>query len=74
MAMEYAASLKTLKMGHPALAEEVAPFNTLENVLAWMSQRGLPLGSLEIVAQDEFSHDVLIPLEPKGPWLVFGST
>ena len=56
------------------LAAEIRSFNTLENVLAWMKQRGLPLGSLDVIAQDEFSLDVLLPLDAAGRHLVFEAT
>jgi hypothetical protein len=72
--MEYPDYLKRLAESEPSLAREVAGFNTLENVLDWMKRRALPLGSLDVIFQDEYSHDVLIPLGPDGRCLVFGIT
>jgi hypothetical protein len=72
--MEYRDYINLLASDHPELARQLAGFNTLENVLTWMKDNTIPLGTLEIVAQDEFCHDVLIPLQPSGPYLVFGSS
>jgi hypothetical protein len=72
--MEYDDYVRTLAGQQPDLAGEVAGFNTLENVLAWMRRRGLPLGRMDVVTQDEFSHDVLIPLGNGGQHIVFGIT
>jgi hypothetical protein len=70
---EYAASVQTLRATVPALAAELAGFHTLENVLRWMEKKGLSLAGLDIVFQDEYHHDALIPLA-NGRWLVFGIT
>ncbi len=35
---------------------------TLERVLAWCRLQTPPLGLAEIVTQDEYTHDVLLPL------------
>jgi hypothetical protein len=72
--MEYQDHVQLLAKQEPALAGEVAAFNSLENVLAWMKERGLPLGSMDVITQDEFTHDVLVPLGGDGRYLVFGIT
>jgi hypothetical protein len=72
--MEYQEYVNLLGATHRELARELAPFNTLENVLGWMKARGLSLATLDVVAQDEYSHDVLIPFGPDGSYLVFGVT
>jgi hypothetical protein len=56
------------------LAREWFGLRTLEQVLDWLKQRGLPLGSLEMVTQDEYSHDLLVPLPAGGGWLGFALT
>ncbi len=60
--MEYSDYVSALASQDTELASELAGFHNLERVLAWMKQRNLPLGSLDLVTQDEFAHDVLIPL------------
>jgi hypothetical protein len=44
---------------------------TLEEVVAWMHARGFSL--VEIVTQDEYTHDVVVAAEPPG-YLVFDTT
>ena len=39
-----------------------------------MKAKGLPLAAIDVVAQDEFSHDLLIPLGTDGRHLAFGMT
>ncbi|MFO0842039.1 MAG: hypothetical protein U0797_06505 [Gemmataceae bacterium] len=55
------------------LAEEVRDFRGLGAVMAWMTRRGIPLSAAEIVQQDEFSLDFLVPL-PDGRTVAFGIT
>jgi hypothetical protein len=72
--MEYADTVERLRTEHPGLAEEVAGFTTLEHVLKWLDRRELSFAGLDMVTQDEFSHDILIPLEPGVGYVVFGVT
>jgi hypothetical protein len=71
---DYAESVAALRTCLPQLAEEIAGFGTLESVLRWMDKRGIPLEKIEIIFQDEFSHDFLIPLDPNGQFLAFAIT
>jgi hypothetical protein len=70
--MTYAESVADLRGHRPDLADRVAGFRTLEHVLDWLKADGLPLGSLDLVMQDEYSHDLLVPVGPD--WLAFGMT
>ena len=69
---EYAGELAELRTSQPSLASRIGGFRTLEHILDWMKEDGLQLSSLDMVAQDEYCHDLLIPLEDD--WLVFGMT
>ena len=71
---EYADSVAALRRDYPKLADEIAEFGTLESVLRWMERRGISLGKIDIVFQDEFSHDFLVPLDGDGKHLAFGIT
>jgi len=56
------------------LAREFLEVPNLERLLAWLPARGVSLAGLEMVTQDEYSHDLLIPV-PGGPdWFVFAMT
>jgi hypothetical protein len=51
----------------------ITTFKGLAGVMAWMSANGLALGDVEIVQQDEFTLDFVVPL-PDGRAAVFGIT
>ena len=52
---------------------ELEPLRGLGGVMAWMTSRGLSLASAEIVQQDEFTLDFVVPLAD-GRAVVFGIT
>ena len=72
--MELRDYLANIGRQHPDLADELAGFNSLAHVLRWMERRGLALASIDVVTQDEFSHDVLVPLDGGNLHLAFGVT
>jgi hypothetical protein len=72
--MEYGDYFQALADEHPGLATELAGVRGLASVLSWMKRRGLALECVDIINQDEFSLDFVIPLEPEGRCLVFGIT
>jgi hypothetical protein len=69
---DYADDIARLRASRPDLADRVAGFRTLEHVLDWLKAEGHPLGALDLVTQDEYCHDLLVPVGPD--WLVFGMT
>ena len=68
---EYADYVAELRPTDAGLADTFAPHDSVEHVLGWMKEQGLPPGSVDMVAQDEFHYDFLIRL-PDARWLVFG--
>jgi hypothetical protein len=72
--MNYAADLAALEATHPDVARDLRGVTSMEKVLAWMKRRGVALDRLDLIAQDEYSHDLTVPLNPHGDWLVFGLT
>ena len=46
-----------------ALAARVAAQRTLADVLQWAATHSPPLAVAEIVTQDEYTHDVVLPLD-----------
>jgi hypothetical protein len=70
--MEYSDCISELRRLRPALADRIARFTNLEHILNWLSADNYPLGSLDMITQDEFCHDLLLPIECD--WLVFGMT
>jgi hypothetical protein len=69
---DYADHLAHLLITHSALAAELASIRTLEKLLGWLTRRGLDFAALDLVTQDEYSHDLLVPVG--GEWLAFGMT
>jgi hypothetical protein len=55
------------------LATELAPLLTLADVLAWARRATPPRLVVEIVTQDEYTHDVVLPCEDDH-FLVFDAT
>lgn len=55
------------------LASLVAQHGGLDDIFAWGRRQSPPVQPADVIKQDEFTHDVLVPL-PKGRWLVYGTT
>lgn len=45
----------------------------LDDIFAWGRAHVPPIHPADVIKQDEFTHDVLVPL-PNGRWLVYGTT
>lgn len=45
----------------------------LDDIFAWGRRQDPPVHPADVIKQDEFTHDVLVPL-PSGRWLVYGTT
>lgn len=74
MELEYADYVEVLRAGSPELADEMASFRGVEDVLQWMQRRGLTRAAVDLIGMDEFSYDFLIQFEPNGRWIAFGVT
>ena len=51
---------------------DLAELTSLEKILAWMQANQLPMDQLDLIAQDEFCHELLVPWQRR--WVVFGLT
>ncbi len=71
--MQYRDYISQLRTRDPNLASALAEFTSLEQVLSWMQAAGLPLANIDVLAQDEYSHELLVPLQDSR-WLAFGMT
>jgi hypothetical protein len=72
--VEYLDHLAQLRTADPELAGTLEGVDCLEKVLAWLQRSGIGTAGLDVVAQDEYSHDLFIPLGTQGRWLVSGMT
>ena len=69
--MTYAEQLDALRAADPELGAQVAPLRNLEAILKWAPGAGVDFKGVDLVQQDEYSYDLLLPL-PAGRWLSFG--
>lgn len=69
---DYANDLGKLELANPDLWRRIGGFRTLEHILDWMKSERHSFAGLDLIAQDEFCHDLLMPLQHD--WLVFGMT
>ncbi len=53
--------------------EQVAAHEGLVQIFAWGRQQTPPIHPADVVKQDEFTHDVLVPF-PNDRWVVYGTT
>jgi hypothetical protein len=55
------------------LASVVALHRGLDDIFAWGRAQSPPVVPADVIKQDEFTHEVLVPL-PGDRWLVYGTT
>jgi hypothetical protein len=72
--VEYPDYVEALRATRPDLAAELVPFRGLGKVMDWMKRHGIALGAVEIIHQDEYSLDFVVPFGPDATHLVFGIT
>ena len=58
-----------------SLHAQVASQRTLAEVLRWAAAQAPPVALTEIITQDEYTHDVVLPLDPaRALYLVYDTT
>ncbi|MBI1270462.1 hypothetical protein GC174_08520 [bacterium] len=63
------------KIGLPgAMLVGLEECSTLEDLFCWIREGGGQFGSIDLIAQDEFSHDLILECPDTGSYLAFGST
>lgn len=67
-------SLRLLAEQDPELSQAIGPFTSLEEVLRWCATVGASVADIEVVPQDEFSHDVVLALDGGRRYLAVGVT
>jgi hypothetical protein len=55
------------------LANTVTQHRGLDDIFTWGRSQVPAVIPTDVVKQDEFTHDVLVPI-PSGRWLVYGTT
>ena len=56
------------------IIRELEEKTSLEKALRYLEKKRFPLHLMEVIAQDEFSHDVVIPFLGEGSFLTLGVT
>ena len=55
------------------LLSAVAQHHGLDDIFSWGRRQSPAILPADVIKQDEFTHDVLVPL-PNARWLVYGTT
>ena len=69
----YPDDIGRLHISHPALADEIASFVGIGQVMDWFTSRGAP-PAIDLVGMDEFEYDFLVEVKSEGVWLAFNVT
>lgn len=69
----YPEQLAAVSAADPALGEQLARLPNLNAIMKWAETTGIPLAEMELIQQDEYSHDAMLP-QPDDRWVVFGIT
>ena len=56
-----------------SLERVVSEHRGLDDIFAWGRRQDPPVHPADVIKQDEFTHDVLVPLAAQR-WLVYGTT
>lgn len=72
--MSYKMDIEALKPEHSDLADFFSRVSTLEKVFEWVRHNPDNAGEIELIPQDEFSHDMIVELTDRPGWLVAGVT
>lgn len=70
----YAEEVGQLRKTNPDLADAIADFTGIAQVVDWLGARGAGNLKIDMIGMDEFEYDFLIEVDPEGRWLVFGVT
>jgi hypothetical protein len=69
----YADDIARIRRSHPALAEEIASFVGIGQVMDWFSAKGTP-PAIDLIGMYEFEYDFIVEVPSNSVWLAFGVT
>ncbi|MFN8552507.1 MAG: hypothetical protein U0103_13615 [Candidatus Obscuribacterales bacterium] len=73
--MSYRDGIEVLRAAFPELASALSACTNLDRAIRYLStNQAFLLSAMDVIAQDEFTHDVLIPFAQSEKYLVLGST
>ncbi len=71
--MQHVTGWDEFSQREPNVVLALAGMTTLEHLLGWFPSVGVDLSKMDMIAQDEYCHDLIVPL-PEAKWYVFGMT
>lgn len=72
--MTYKGDIEHLSETYPDIANAFGGLRTLEEVFKWIRGAGDASGAIDVIAQDEFSHDFVLELPELKRFAAFGVT
>ena len=69
----YPHDIARMRASYPLLADEIAGFVGIGQVMDWFAARGVP-PAIDLIGMDEFEYDFVVEAKPEGVWLAFGVT
>ncbi|MBS1952608.1 MAG: hypothetical protein JST89_00335 [Cyanobacteria bacterium SZAS-4] len=73
--MTYQESVNELRASFPELATALSRCTNLDRAIQYLAKNEMfSLSKMDVIAQDEFTHDVLVPFTERADYLVLGST
>lgn len=73
--MSYQDSVSALMARFPDVAAALSQCTNLDRAIQYLILNEMfALARMDVIAQDEFTHDVLVPFAQSEEYLVFGST
>lgn len=73
MSDSFARSVMAIEDEYPDLAADLARFDSLEDVLNWVRRRGGNIAEIQVIPQDEFTHDIVVDVS-SDQFLAFEAT
>jgi len=66
--------MKETEIKHSVIITEIRTLKNLDRALRLLEKKNFPLHQMDVVAQDEFSHDVIVPFPSPPDVLVLSVT
>jgi hypothetical protein len=72
--LDFNDSIKLLSIRYPGLAKGLGQCVNLDKAFRYLESENFILAQMDVIAQDEFSHDVCIPFPDNQTYIVIGAT
>ncbi|MBX3072762.1 hypothetical protein KF707_02585 [Candidatus Obscuribacterales bacterium] len=72
--MAFNDDVHVLSIRYPSLAKGLGQCVNLDKAFRFLESENFPLAQMDVIAQDEFSHDVCVPFPDNQAFIVIGAT